>query len=1425
MKKLIFILLCSVGILNMDAQNIIRPKIAGPNGLWVNSYNGVLFFGQTDIETQNTAMPMQLRFYYNSSAKDTNYGYGLGFSLGYEMRYEIDSLNNVIIETGDGRTDTFTRFGDEFQSPAGVFSTLTYKEGIYTLTEKTGETYEFADANHKRLTAQTDRNGNRTTLTYGADSLLTQIQDAVGHTITLEYSNKLLSRASATFLNGSITYAYDAKKRLTKRTDAMGYTTVYDYDRENHLDEITDANGHKTNIFYNASGMVARMKTEVSDKSIRYDGDKTVFIDYTEPQNQYSYYRWDDKGRVIEKVGLCCGIQSKLEYDEDDNVVKATDANSNSTTYTYDDRGNMLSLTDALGNTERYTYDPDFNQVTSFQDKNGNTYQFSYDQKGNLTALNGPIGFSNTFTYNDKGWLVTTTDANGNVTATTYNADGTTQKVMDAAGYTTTYAYDQCGNITALTDGRNNTTRYAYDKNNQITSQTDALGNTTTVSYDKVGNIVRVKNAKNQIRAFTYDALGNVLTQTDQQGGTYTYTYDGKGNVLSVTDPIGNTQTFTWNEKNKILTQTNAEDETTTYDYDAKGNLTSVFMSNGNVLQYFYDRLDRVEQLSDNMGVVTKYTYDGNGNHLTATDGLDRTMTYTYDALNRLVAEQNPSGKTITYTYDNNSNLLTIRNAMGNASAYTYSSVNQLLTHTDALNAKTLFEYDANGNLVKATDAKGNATTYSYDALNQNTTITFANGLSYQYTFDELGRVITSKDRAGREFKYAYNALGDLLTKTYPDGTTDRYTYDGVSRMLTAVNKDATVNFAYDRIGRLITETLNGMTTTYAYDIAAGKRTLTYPSGMKVVELLNARNQIFSILQNGTEVVTMEYNTAGQKTKQTYANGITTEYGYNNNSRRETVNDNHNIVNVRMEYDDNGYLAKRKNMKDESLSESYTYDAAGQITSFQRGSSVNKQYDYDLLGNRVRTLDNEISTYFTSNNVNAYTNITGGLYLVPQYDDNGNMLNDNKHSYSYDFNNRLVGIDGTESNKYDALGRRISKNDRHFYFIGNQIAEEWNNNTLESVLIYGNNLNEMVKANINEKSYYYHTNNLGSTMAITNNNGSVVEEVEYDAYGQFSIKDSNGKQVSASSIGNHYLYAGLYYDSESEIYCNGTRHYNSYLGRFLQKDLLVYPDGMNDYAYVMNSPQMFVDITGFLPTLDEASALAKAAYSDHKENQVVVGNNTWKKVDNGTYTNHWTGFRAVLFEKNGEYVLSFAGTTPLSIPDWYNNARQALGGKPLQYQKAVDLAQELQRQYGNNLSFVGHSLGGGLASAAAHSVCGNATTFNAAGLNETYSTCENAKIDAYITKGDILNDVQGNIGFIPIANGNTMVNPNHAGTPSIPYLPLARPQMPESLGMKDLFKAGVDSVKSTAINRIIIPINGAIGLKNIGIGISNHTTY
>ncbi len=1186
MKKIIILFLCFCGIMSIDAQNIIRPKIAGPNGLWVNSYNGVLFFGRTDCETRNSAMPMQLRFYYNSSANETDYGFGLGFSLGYEMRYSVDGDGNVTIETGDGRSDTFKRFGDEFEAPAGVFSVLTQpSEGKYLLTEKTGEKYYFDDTKHLKVTGIEDRYENKTILSY-QDSLLVQIKDAANHTIDLSYTNGLLTTARASFLNGSFSYEYDAQRRLRKITNPLGHSTLYAYNKQNRLEEITDAEGHKIYIAYNHANMVSRLKTEVSDKSIRYDGDKTVFIDYTSTGNQYSYYRWDDKGRVIEKVGLCCGVQSSLEYDNDDNVIRMVDGNGNATSYTYDENGNMLTLTDALGNTERYTYEPKFNQVTSFTDKNGNQYQFSYDSKGSLTSMSGPLGYSQRNTYDSQGWLLTSTDANGNVTTNTYNSDGTVSRTVNAAGYATIYGYDSFGDLTTLTDARNNTTSYAYDAIGRIKSQTDALGGVTSVNYDKVGNIVRVRDALNHITAYTYDAVGNVLSKTDAAGNVYTLTYDGKGNVISVKNPLGQTQTMTYNDRNKLTSVTNPAGEVTSYDYDVKGNLMSVNLPNGNSIGYWYDEIDRIISIDDNLGTIVEYTYDANGNQLTETDGMARTVTYTYDALNRKASETHPSGAKTTYAYDNNSNLLNVTDALGHSTQYTYSSLNQQLAHIDALNAKTTFEFDAVGNLVKATDANGNPTTWTYDALNRNTHITFADGLARQYGYDAMGNMTSSIDRAGNKFTYTYNPIGYLLSKNYPDKTQDTFAYDAIGQMLSAVNKDATVTFTYDAAGRLMQETLNGKNTSYSYDIAGGKRTLTYPSGMKVVENLNARDLITSILQDGKEVVTMAYDESGRKSSMSYANGITTNYGYNDNGWLSQIASNEDIINLAFAYDAIGNITKSANLIDDTKTETYGYDAISQLISFKRGTTVDNTYQFDPLGNRLKVVENGVVSNYASNRINCYSSISGGITFTPQYDTNGNLLNDTKHKFNYNHNNKLVGIDtNTASYAYDALGRRISsfENDKSLtmYYAGYNIIEEYDDDSLIANYIYGNSADDVLHMQRNGNSYYYHTNQLGSIMALTDKSGTLIERVYYNEYGSPNFVNSKNEVISQSSVDNNILFSGREYDYGTETYYFRARTQHPFLGKFVQHDMDLYVDGLNDTKYVMNNPITYKDISGY----------------------------------------------------------------------------------------------------------------------------------------------------------------------------------------------------------------------------------------------------
>ena len=1164
----------------MQAQNIIRPKITGPNGLYVNSYNGILFFERTDMVTRNSMMPMELNFYYNSSACQTNVGFGLGFSIGFGMSLEVDTVGGVTILSGDGRPDYYTRYGVEYQAPAGVFSTLTQpEEDQYLLVEKTGERYEFFDTLYHHVTAMEDRFGNRTEYTY-TDSLLTQILDAAGHRITLTYTNGMLTKAEASFTQGAYQYAYDEQKRLRTITAPDGAVTQYGYDKRNQLCRITDPMGNITSIVYNNSNMVSRLKTAVSDKSIRYEKDKTVFIDYTQPKNQYSYYLWDEKGRVIEKTGLCCGMQSRLEYDEDDNVIARTDANGHTIRYTYDERGNMLSTTDPLGHTEQYTYTTDFNLPATYTDKNGNTYRFSYDSHGSMTRIAGPLGLSITFEYDSHGWQTSATDAMGNQTTTSYNDDGTTASVTDAKGNTVRFEYDQYGNITSYTDALSHKTRYAYDVMNRLTTQTDALGHATSMSFDKAGRVVRVRNAKNQITAFTYDALGRVLTQTNPAGGTFTYTYDGKGNVLTATDPLGTVNTFSYNDLNKLLSQTNGEGETTSYEYDVKGNLTAVFQANGNTISYTYDAFDRIIQLADNLGVIAVYTYDASGNQLSVTDAMGRTMTSSYDALNRLVSRTMPSGAVTQYTYDLNSNLLSVQDAMQHITQYAYNELNQQVSHTDALNAVTSFEYDANGSLLKATDARGNVTQYSYDALGRNTVITFANGQSLQYAYDELGRVIASTDRAGQTSRYAYDALGNLLAKTYPDGTADRYSYDAVSRMLTAVNKNASVSFSYDRANRLLSETLNGQQVSYAYDVAGNNRTMTYSSGMVVKEQLNPRGLITSILQNGIEAVTMTYNAAGQKSSQTYANGITTNYDYNENGWLQSIQASNNIMNLQYAYDAIGNITSRTDLLDNNRSETYAYDAIGQLISFARGGNTTT-FEFDQLGNRIRTLQNGIQTNYTTDNVNAYLSITGLLSFTPQYDANGNLLTDGTHTYLYDFNNRLVEIDNgtTSTYKYDALGRRIAKDSTWFYYAGDQMIEEVTNGTTTSYL-YGNDIDEALQMRRGDSVWYYHANLLGSVMAISNTSGNIIERMEYDAYGMPSFFDANGQVMTQSQIGNTILFTGREYDYASETYYYRARSMHPALGRFMQHDPLMYIDGMNDYSYVGNSVMNYVDKNG-----------------------------------------------------------------------------------------------------------------------------------------------------------------------------------------------------------------------------------------------------
>lgn len=160
---------------------------------------------------------------------------------------------------------------------------------------------------------------------------------------------------------------------------------------------------------------------------------------------------------------------------------------------------------------------------------------------------------------------------------------------------------------------------------------------------------------------------------------------------------------------------------------------------------------------------------------------------------------------------------------------------------------------------------------------------------------------------------------------------------------------------------------------------------------------------------------------------------------------------------------------------------------------------------------------------------------------------------------------------------------------------------------------------------------------------------------------------------------------------------------------------------------------------------NEYADLAKDCYNPGSTNDV----NGWKVVK--VFNDKKTGFCAKLYEKNGEFVFATAGITLTSGKDWYKNIAQHFGLEADLFEQSIAMVQELVEEF-SNLTFVGHSLGGGLASANARATGCPAVLFNPSALNDRYNLGLPANITTFISNGDILDYVNKMAGATPLCS-------------------------------------------------------------------------
>ena len=154
------------------------------------------------------------------------------------------------------------------------------------------------------------------------------------------------------------------------------------------------------------------------------------------------------------------------------------------------------------------------------------------------------------------------------------------------------------------------------------------------------------------------------------------------------------------------------------------------------------------------------------------------------------------------------------------------------------------------------------------------------------------------------------------------------------------------------------------------------------------------------------------------------------------------------------------------------------------------------------------------------------------------------------------------------------------------------------------------------------------------------------------------------------------------------------------------------------------------------------------------------------------------GFDAAVYQNDqGQYVVAYRGTDDWGLSptgDADDNALQGLGFESGQYRDAVALAEAAHRVFGDgNVAFTGHSLGGGLASAASLATGVPGVTFNASGLSDQTleslgfnpnavrdDAADSGQLRRYIVNGDPLNAAQQDLPIIPLLG---MSPPNAVG--------------------------------------------------------------
>ena len=1059
--------------------------------------------------------------------------------------------------------------------------------------------------------------------------------DALGRHVKFEYAQPGIGRAIARI---------DHKGRRTEWVqDSRGRVIQRKLDGKTTAFVVRDANGRilKRSDRYNRETSITRDDRGLLQKVVYPDGT-------TEELSRNSL------GQRTSHRDRNGGVH-QFKYDGRGLLIAWTDSLGSTTQYTYDSHDRLGTITNAVG--QKTSYERNGRGLTTkVTHPDGTTHAYKYDKYGRVTATTNSLGFTTQNSYDELGRLIGKIDVTGGVTTFDYaelptgcsctTLSSRPTRVVLPNGFIRNYLYDAGGRLLSKTTAVGTkdaaTTTYTYDDDNNLVAVTDPLDRTSRFTYDDEERRLSVTNPAGHVKLYSRDAHGNVIKVTRPNGTSSNYEYDANDRLVHVVDDAGGHTRFTYDATGHLSALTDARGDVRNFQHDIKGHYTAMVHPDGKKHVLVRDAKGRIGKSTSPDGVETTQVYDAGDRIVSSKDSTGRSMTYTHDAFGHRTSATDMLGRTTRWTYDTRGNVVTAVRPDSGKIVNTFDAGNQLLSTTGADGKTTTYNYDSIGNIISMTDANGNTDLFTYDGQRRKTSTVYPDGSKETWAYDLCGQLTGYTNRLGQTKTVVYNTAGQPTSESWiPSGAAPSiaYTYDAAGRLIALNNGLARLSYTYDESGKLSSETtdvsalvpgLAPSTVGYSYDKLGRRQGLIYPNGPKISYSYDHRSRLVSVDGDGRgmPLAVYSYDSLGRIAKLSRNNGVETAYGYDIAGRLTDIAHTKAGQTLATSHYELDALGRRSaQSREDNQTERYTYDTGSQITGVDYGTGKTEVFAYDAVGNRQTSsvADGRPSPHVTSyatNNLNQYTQIGGIAYA---YDANGNLLTDGTQDYAYNANNQLIAVEGAATRAefyYDARNRCVL---RKYFAKGTQgqwilnqtdsrtltydadwnlLAERKLNGQQVGVYIHGQRREEVISVALGANLYYPVADGLGSTVALTNTYGKVVERYRTSAYGTPTVLKANYQPMATLATGYRFLFTGREWLTSVGLIDLRNRYYSPVFGRWLNTDPIGFRGGLNLYVYCYNSPSMSTDSFGLDCTpCDKAQAKAWAKLEAYKNAQ------------------------------------------------------------------------------------------------------------------------------------------------------------------------------------------------------------------------------